>query len=207
MKVMKMRIIICSFIVLLTGCGPVTVVTYNANCLDIAKVDIPYLAGFGTSVDPNQFGYIWSDEKDTILIIKRDDLEGYLEYRFPFANIFLTDDNFALVDYYWFHHTFLPSVKKRLPKYSESFDCDNFSGSVVLFAQWLHNYTKCFNCDSVAVGELYYSVEGSLKEGHALNIILYKKGDKYLYEFYDINMTSRVVLTKKEINSVFFIRF
>jgi len=191
----------------LTGCCPATIVTDNANCLNIIGVDIPHLSGFGTSIDPNQFGYIWADEKDTILMIANDNLGKYLQSQFPFAKIFLADGQYALVDYYWFHKYFIPNIKKRLPGYSKSFDCDNFSDAVVFFAHWLHNSTKCFNCDSVAVGELYYNVEGGSKQGHAINIILYKKEDHYLYEFYDINMTSRAVLTKKEINSVYFIRF
>ena len=207
MTMMKTRILIYSGLFFLVGCGSTTIVTHNADCLNVSKVDVPYLSGFGTSADPNQFGYVWSDEKDKIYMIDNGVLGKNLKSRFPFAKIYLSDSYYALVDHFWFHEIFAPNIKKKFPKYSKTFDCDNFSGSVVFFAQWLHNYTQCFNCDSVAVGELYYSMEGDLENGHAINIILYQKDGKYLYEFYDVNKSSKVVLDKKEINSIFYIRF
>ena len=206
MKIVKRSFSLFFILLFFFGCNN-QIITYSSPCTDLSKAGIPFYPGMGTSTDPNQFGYIWSTKENRIEYIRNEDLEKNLQHFFPFAKIQMVDGTYALVDDYWFYEIYTGVLKKKLPPYSNLFDCDNFSMSTALFCQWLHNYTKMNGCDAVAVGELYYFINGDKKRGHAINIILHKKDGQFYYSFFNAQNNEKISLTEKEKLSVNFIKF
>ena len=126
----------------------------------------------------------------------------------------ISDDEYVVVDYVWLKkitdtdefYRFLQSLK--MTHYIENVnDCDDFSKAFYVFARSKFK-SEITNKKSPTIGEFFYFKNGDQSSmGHALNIIIVKKGEKLDLVFYEPQLCRIVKLSIEEINSGFFYAF
>jgi hypothetical protein len=124
------------------------------------------------------------------------------------TNIFCADRNYAevkkdylLKNFYNWYKGFL--FNQDVVRWDTRFDCDDFARSYSTLIQLAHFQAKGNNDEGVAVGEIFFHINGDPTKGHAINCAFTEEG----LIFIEPQNGTQLHLSNEEVNSIFFARF
>lgn len=131
----------------------------------------------------------------------------------PNANIYLSDTDYSIPKSSWLTGDFYNlyrkwTSKERLYEWKEYHDCDNKSVTFMAFASMCHAKTMAAReregketVQGIAVGMIYYLINGDKNRGHAINVVHSDKGIQFLEP-----QNGRILnLTTKERDSIWLV--
>lgn len=132
---------------------------------------------------------------DDVLELDKNQISAFIP---DVEDQFFTDSAYAVIDKDWIVKEGYKGYKKwlnfaGLSKWRTNWDCDNLAASFKLYLQILHAkynpYTftdrwkkrgkNITNVASVAVGAIYYKVDGDDKRAHSINLLICEDGFEF----------------------------
>ena len=127
-------------------------------------------------------------DKHDVLEIDKDQISAFIP---QVEDQFFTDSAYAVLDENWVAKEGYKGFKNwlkfaGLQKWKRNWDCDNMATSFKLYMQMLHakynpySFTERFkkvgtngtNVESIAVGDIFYKINGDERRAHAINLLI-----------------------------------
>lgn len=129
------------------------------------------------------------------------------------ANIYVSDTEYSIPKSSWLTGDFYSlyrswTIRERLYEWKSYHDCDNKSITFMAFAAMCHSKTMAARqkegkdtVQGIAVGMIFYLINGNKKKGHAINVVHSEKG----IQFFEPQNGRILNLTKKERDSIWMV--
>ncbi len=129
---------------------------------------------------------------------------------YPYSKVFCLDSKYATVNITWLTTEYYQEFRKELSRvgiinWSEQFDCDHFARYYTSYLEtkyFSENFMNKSGPQSVAVGVVFYLVNGDENRGHAINCAIDDNDEIIIIEPQNGKI---VILSDKEKESVFLV--